>query len=83
MSTFFCLTDVTALLLGNLEVMCKLPEERGYCRAFITRWRYNSTSGRCEEFIFGGCEGNDNNFYNNKTCMDVCSGMLSKLYYNK
>ncbi len=40
--------------------ICKLEPEVGLCRAYIPSYFYNSTSGTCERFIYGGCGGNDN-----------------------
>ncbi|KAG5889740.1 hypothetical protein JTB14_018962 [Gonioctena quinquepunctata] len=54
--------------------MCKLPEKRGHCRALLPRWRYNPSTGKCHEFNFGGCDGNENNFTSEKACMTMCSG---------
>ena len=38
------------------------------------RYFHNSTSGLCEQFIYGGCEGNDNNFETLKECQERCPG---------
>lgn len=48
------------------------PADPGYCRAFMPRYTYNSTTGKCEEFIFGGCHGNDNNFKSLDECQREC-----------
>ena len=42
--------------------ICQLPMEAGPCYAFKPRFFFNFQSRRCEEFIYGGCRGNDNNF---------------------
>uniref|UniRef100_A0AAR5Q9C0 BPTI/Kunitz inhibitor domain-containing protein n=2 Tax=Dendroctonus ponderosae TaxID=77166 RepID=A0AAR5Q9C0_DENPD len=55
------------------DVMCRLPEMRGHCRALIMRWRYDPETGKCDEFGFGGCDGNSNNFPTRKACMDMCA----------
>ena len=36
---------------------CYLSPERGPCKAMLPRYFYNSESGQCEEFIWGGCDG--------------------------
>ena len=51
---------------------CELPIEPGPCRAAIPRWGFDSTSGRCEEFVYGGCGGNANNFETREACEQRC-----------
>ncbi|KIH52671.1 Kunitz/Bovine pancreatic trypsin inhibitor domain protein [Ancylostoma duodenale] len=33
---------------------------------------FNKTSGECEQFIYGGCEGNGNNFEKKPECEKAC-----------
>ena len=42
--------------------VCKLPKVVGPCRARFPRYFYNSATGDCEKFFYGGCRGNANNF---------------------
>ena len=55
--------------------LCKLPAAVGDCRAAIPRWYYNEASNICEEFIWGGCDGNDNNFASKSKCESRCKPM--------
>uniref|UniRef100_A0A8C7WV87 BPTI/Kunitz inhibitor domain-containing protein n=1 Tax=Oryzias sinensis TaxID=183150 RepID=A0A8C7WV87_9TELE len=41
---------------------CLQPVRTGSCRAAFPRFFYNASSGSCSSFIYGGCDGNDNNF---------------------
>ena len=43
-------------------------------RGFFQHYFYNSTTGRCEQFIYSGCEGNGNNFQTLEECQQGCSG---------
>ena len=52
--------------------LCKLPAAVGDCRAAIPRWFYNEDVKQCEEFIWGGCDGNDNNFASKVKCEARC-----------
>ena len=36
-----------------------------------------SSSGDCEPFYYGGCEGNDNSFESADECEAECSGMAA------
>ncbi|XP_078265961.1 inter-alpha-trypsin inhibitor [Rhinoraja longicauda] len=52
---------------------CKLPKERGDCRAMILRWYYDETMGDCDTFLFSGCHGNGNIFISKKNCRSLCA----------
>ena len=53
---------------------CTLAPERGPCTASITRYHYNVTSQMCQQFSYGGCFPNENNFFTQHGCEDKCSG---------
>uniref|UniRef100_A0A1X7V3D2 Uncharacterized protein n=1 Tax=Amphimedon queenslandica TaxID=400682 RepID=A0A1X7V3D2_AMPQE len=53
---------------------CTLAPERGPCTASITRYHYNVTSQLCQQFSYGGCFPNENNFFTQHDCEDKCSG---------
>nr|XP_054928901.1 papilin-like [Dermacentor andersoni] len=52
--------------------ICALPKEEGPCRAAILHWHYNMAAGRCEQFYYGGCDGNENNFASHLECEQTC-----------
>lgn len=54
---------------------CTDPPEMGPCRAHFTRWYYDPLNKKCHHFIFGGCDGNENNFETTDKCMSNCSGV--------
>lgn len=51
---------------------CRVPKEVGPCRASFRRWFFNSQTGQCEQFIYGGCRGNNNNFDTKAECQERC-----------
>jgi len=51
---------------------CTLPSDVGPCEAAIPRWFHNFLTGQCEEFLWGGCEGNANNFETLADCGSAC-----------
>ncbi|XP_064601285.1 BPTI/Kunitz domain-containing protein-like [Liolophura sinensis] len=52
--------------------MCEQPAKVGMCKASLPRWHFNSKSGKCEFFRYGGCEGNANNFSSLESCENAC-----------
>ncbi|XP_025854492.1 kunitz-type protease inhibitor 3 isoform X1 [Vulpes vulpes] len=59
-------------LSQTLPVLCQLPPGKGPCRGRFYRYFYNSTSSECEHFIYGGCQGNANNFETTEICLSIC-----------
>ncbi|KAM9257789.1 LOW QUALITY PROTEIN: putative Kunitz-type serine protease inhibitor [Morus bassanus] len=51
---------------------CSLAKAVGRCRASIPRWWFNATVGSCQSFVFGGCDGNANNFPTERECRESC-----------
>ena len=51
---------------------CDQPQDSGPCLAYMPRWFYNADIGTCEQFIYGGCHGNDNRFISYEHCIEAC-----------
>jgi hypothetical protein len=51
---------------------CTLPVDSGPCDGVCPRWFYDFVAGECEEFLWGCCGGNANNFPNQETCLATC-----------
>ncbi|XP_002734929.1 uncharacterized protein LOC100329048, partial [Saccoglossus kowalevskii] len=51
---------------------CTLEKDGGPCRAQLPKYYFNSASGQCESFIYGGCRGNENRFDSEKRCEETC-----------
>ena len=57
--------------------MCSFLPESGPCTSNILRWYYNYAVGRCQQFTYGGCHGNQNNFKSLNNCLIQCGkGLL-------
>ena len=58
--------------------ICTLPMEIGtscnakYKYSRYYRYYYDSIKGKCKRFIYGGCDGNANNFRTKKACKATC-----------
>lgn len=63
------------LILSPLDHanFCYLPSVCGNCKALFRRFFFNASSQQCEEFIYGGCGGNRNNFETKGECFQACS----------
>jgi len=48
------------------------PRETGPCYNYVMQYSYVSSSGHCEAFYYGGCEGNDNMFESREECESKC-----------
>ena len=60
--------------------VCQLDPFPGPCRAFIRRIYFNRQTGRCEQFVYGGCQSNGNNFQSSAECLRVCGGEGSRSF---
>jgi hypothetical protein len=60
----------------ELPERCKLPSAQGPCRAAMPRWYFNKDTKNCEQFVFGGCLPNENNFFTESECENACEAYI-------
>uniref|UniRef100_A0A8C2IXH3 BPTI/Kunitz inhibitor domain-containing protein n=1 Tax=Cyprinus carpio TaxID=7962 RepID=A0A8C2IXH3_CYPCA len=60
------------ICLFLLSERCLMPKKMGPCRGAIPRWHFNPITKKCENFIFGGCRENRNNFVSLEECAKAC-----------
>jgi len=60
----------------RLPESCAQPSLPGFCRALMPSYFFNTDSGMCEKFNYGGCGGNSNRFETLKQCEDRCENAL-------
>ncbi|KAK7896239.1 hypothetical protein WMY93_021564 [Mugilogobius chulae] len=58
--------------LFNGTEACYAAPDTGPCFGLKQRFFYNSTSMTCQMFKYGGCLGNQNNFENERECLQRC-----------
>ncbi|VDK57352.1 unnamed protein product [Anisakis simplex] len=49
-----------------------MAADQGACAVRTRRYFYDSSTNRCTEFEYGGCEGNLNNFDTRLKCEQFC-----------
>lgn len=52
---------------------CSLPKVKGPCEAYIESYGFNAGTGKCEAFVYGGCQGNANRFETPSGCVAACA----------
>ncbi|WP_407809536.1 BPTI/Kunitz-type proteinase inhibitor domain-containing protein, partial [Staphylococcus aureus] len=55
-----------------VDPVCRLTPETGPCRAYIPMYYYDSETGECQKFVYGGCDGNENKFFTEEECRRTC-----------
>ncbi|XP_041347024.1 uncharacterized protein ZC84.1-like, partial [Gigantopelta aegis] len=58
--------------------ICHQPSDGGPCKATMRRYFFNSQTQQCEQFIYGGCRGNENNFFSLEECCNSCGGNATR-----
>lgn len=52
--------------------LCSLPMVVGPCNSDVLQWFYDRDSDTCQEFNYGGCQGNRNRFSDQISCERQC-----------
>lgn len=67
----------------SAKTICSLEADAGSCRGVYKRFFYNAARQSCQEFEYGGCRGNQNNFLTSEICMSSCSLIKASLPSNR
>ncbi|CAJ1078371.1 low-density lipoprotein receptor-related protein 11 isoform X2 [Xyrichtys novacula] len=51
---------------------CAAAPVVGPCKGNFPRWYYDQSAGACKHFLYGGCQGNHNNFLQESDCVSEC-----------
>lgn len=65
-------TNIYGFMIFISDV-CLQMKQTGPCEAYAPSFFFNSSSGMCERFIYGGCGGNGNRFPTGPECLNSCS----------
>ena len=80
LQSFFYIISSTCTSSGAISCtrracpdICSLPAQVGPCDALFYRYHYNTSTRICERFVYGGCQGNQNNFQTAGDCYRRCN----------
>ncbi|XP_061825445.2 boophilin-G2 [Nerophis lumbriciformis] len=54
---------------------CLLTKSDGGCSGRFLRYYYDSVHGKCKKFLWTGCHGNGNRFFDHDSCNATCAGV--------
>ena len=60
---------------------CYSSFDPGPCKTNFTKWYFSKSKQSCQQFIYGGCNGNENRFDTEEECQRKC--MIGFLDFNK
>ena len=66
------LNNFQSLSECNKRCICSRPVDEGPCDKRRLRYFYNQGTKLCQLFVYGGCDGNNNNFRSEEACENVC-----------
>lgn len=61
----------------DAQAICQEAAEQGPCRGSFVRYAFDSATGECQTFSYGGCRGNRNNFVTREDCLKTCQNAMS------
>ncbi|XP_047626417.1 tissue factor pathway inhibitor isoform X2 [Phacochoerus africanus] len=67
------ITDAMLPPMKPIHSFCAMKADDGPCKAMMKRFFFNINTQQCEEFIYGGCEGNQNRFESLEECKEKCT----------
>ncbi|XP_037910963.1 PI-stichotoxin-She2a-like [Hermetia illucens] len=64
--------SVSSANSASLPDECSGPMQVGLCDALLERFYFDPVKKSCEQFYYGGCGGNRNNFERLEDCQQKC-----------
>jgi len=65
-------TEIARCVDPTLSEKCQQPMDSGVCKGSRVHWFFDTDTEQCQEFNYGGCPGNENNFASKVECLSAC-----------
>ncbi|KAF7224396.1 inter-alpha-trypsin inhibitor [Nothobranchius furzeri] len=59
----------------DVRKVCRLKHTTGECGGTFLRYYYDSVHDKCKKFLWTGCNGNGNRFFDAESCNATCAGI--------
>jgi hypothetical protein len=69
--------EAGTLVLQFWPLICTEPPDVGPCESPTQRYYFDPETAECREFMYGGCDGNENNWATRTGCTRYCINHLS------
>ncbi|XP_064098915.1 balbiani ring protein 3-like isoform X2 [Macrobrachium nipponense] len=66
------IAEVEDIIMEDEVNPCILDKDPGSCYNDVTRIYYDAEASECRQFVYGGCQGNMNNFRSFEECEEFC-----------
>ncbi|XP_061630471.1 BPTI/Kunitz domain-containing protein [Phyllopteryx taeniolatus] len=70
-----CSTNIARIYPTDAMASCHLTKLNGGCNGRFLRYYYDSVHGKCKKFLWTGCHGNGNRFFDHDSCNATCAGI--------
>uniref|UniRef100_A0A1I7X306 Kunitz/Bovine pancreatic trypsin inhibitor domain protein n=1 Tax=Heterorhabditis bacteriophora TaxID=37862 RepID=A0A1I7X306_HETBA len=67
-----CHKEAAPIVVADFSNVCKQDVDAGECNGVFQRFAFDTDSGECRSFTYGGCGGNGNNFATITECRNKC-----------
>ena len=69
------------MVICELLEWCFLRDDHGPCSDSVAKWFYDSRDGVCKQFLYGGCQGNQNQFSTRDECELRCGNVQGEVVF--
>ncbi|XP_061138672.1 BPTI/Kunitz domain-containing protein [Syngnathus typhle] len=74
-----CMRNCSAIIEQSypkdVTTLCLLKKLNGGCNGKHLRFYYDAVHGKCKKFLWSGCHGNGNRFFDHDSCNATCAGI--------